>query len=83
MFLLRAARLLEAIDIRGVFPRRYRANSVYTLQAEYRWNFYKKWGLVAFAGLASAVAKIGDIPDSDILPELVQAYGSECCHLKK
>ena len=55
-------------DIRGYSQGRYRANQVYTLQAEYRWNFYKKWGLVAFAGLASAVAKIGDIPDSDILP---------------
>jgi outer membrane protein assembly factor BamA len=55
-------------DIRGYSQGQYRGNQVYTLQAEYRWNFYKKLGLVAFAGLASAVAKVSDIPKNDILP---------------
>ncbi len=55
-------------DIRGYSQGKYRNNQVYTLQAEYRWNFYRKWGLVAFAGIASAVAKFADIPDSPILP---------------
>jgi outer membrane protein assembly factor BamA len=55
-------------DIRGYSQGQYRADQVYTLQTEYRWNFYKKWGLVAFAGLASAVEKLSDIPGSDILP---------------
>src|SRR6185369_2246262 len=55
-------------DIRGYSQGKYRNNQVYTLQAEYRWNFYKRWGMVAFAGVASAVAKISDIPKSDILP---------------
>ena len=55
-------------DIRGYSQGRYRNDQVYTLQTEYRLNFYKKWGLVAFAGLASAVAKFSDIPNNVILP---------------
>jgi outer membrane protein assembly factor BamA len=55
-------------DIRGYSQGQYRNDQVYTIQAEYRWNFYKRWGMVAFAGLASAVPKIADIPDYDILP---------------
>jgi hemolysin activation/secretion protein len=54
-------------DIRGYSQGRYRNDQVYTLQAEYRWNFYKRFGIVAFAGLASAVKHIGDIPDNDLL----------------
>ena len=38
------------------------------LQAEYRLNFYRKWGLVAFAGIATAVAKFSDISESQLLP---------------
>ena len=55
-------------DIRGYSQGEFRNDQVYTLQAEYRWNFYRKWGMVAFAGVASAVEKFGDIPDNDILP---------------
>jgi outer membrane protein assembly factor BamA len=55
-------------DIRGYSQGRYRNDQVYTLQAEYRWNFYKRWGFVAFAGLASAVKHVSDIPDSELLP---------------
>jgi outer membrane protein assembly factor BamA len=55
-------------DIRGYSQGKYRNDQVYALQAEYRWNFYKRWGLVAFAGVASAVAKLSDIPDNDLLP---------------
>jgi outer membrane protein assembly factor BamA len=55
-------------DIRGYSQGKYRNDQVYTLQTEYRWNFYKRWGMVAFAGLASAVAKLADIPDNGILP---------------
>ncbi|HEY5825601.1 MAG TPA: BamA/TamA family outer membrane protein [Cyclobacteriaceae bacterium] len=54
-------------DIRGYSQGRYRNNQVYAVQTEYRWNFYKRFGLVAFAGVASAVAKISDIPNNDIL----------------
>jgi outer membrane protein assembly factor BamA len=55
-------------DIRGYSQGKYRNDQVYTLQAEYRMNFYRKWGLVAFAGIATAVAKFSDIPNSELLP---------------
>ena len=55
-------------DIRGYSQGKYRNDQVYTLQTEYRWNFYGKWGMVAFAGLASAVANVSDISDSPLLP---------------
>ncbi len=55
-------------DIRGYSEGKYRNDQVYTLQSEYRWNFYGKWGLVAFAGIATAVAKFSDISESQLLP---------------
>lgn len=54
-------------DIRGYSEGRYRNDQIYTVQAEYRWNFYRRWGMVGFAGVASAVEKLADIPDNDIL----------------
>jgi outer membrane protein assembly factor BamA len=55
-------------DIRGYSQGKYRNDQVYTLQSEYRWNFYKRWGMVAFAGVASAVQKLSDIPHTELLP---------------
>jgi len=55
-------------DIRGYSQGEYRNGQVYTLQTEYRWNFYKRWGMVVFAGVASAVEKLSDVPDSELLP---------------
>ncbi len=55
-------------DIRGYSQGKYRNNQVYTLQSEYRWNFYGRWGMVAFAGVASAVETFSDIFKSELLP---------------
>ena len=55
-------------DIRGYSQGKYRNDQVYTLQTEYRLNFYRKWGLVAFTGIASAVEKFSDISSSVLLP---------------
>lgn len=55
-------------DIRGYSSGKYRDNQVYAVQAEYRWRFYKKFGMVGFAGVASAVKNFGDIFSSEILP---------------
>lgn len=55
-------------DIRGYSQGKYRNNQVYTLQTEYRRNFYGRWGMVAFAGVASAVEKFSDIFHSELLP---------------
>lgn len=40
-------------DIRGYSEGKYRGNGLMDLQAEYRYNFNKKMGLVGFAGLAT------------------------------
>ncbi|MBI9063018.1 MAG: hypothetical protein JEZ14_13640 [Marinilabiliaceae bacterium] len=40
-------------DIRGYTNGKHRGEQVYSLQAEYRWNFYKKFGMVGFAGVAA------------------------------
>ena len=55
-------------DIRGYSQGKYRGDQLYTLQTEYRWNFYKRWGMVGFFGLASAVESFSDIFDSQVLP---------------
>ena len=55
-------------DIRGYSSGKYRNNQVYAIQTEYRWRFYKKWGMVGFVGMASAVDTMADIPDEDLLP---------------
>lgn len=41
-------------DLRGYTQGEYRGNQTYTAQSEFRNNFYKKWGYVAFAGLGIA-----------------------------
>ncbi|TAJ14334.1 hypothetical protein DMA11_05625 [Marinilabiliaceae bacterium JC017] len=55
-------------DIRGYADGKHRADQVYNIQGEYRWNFYKKWGMVAFAGIATAVDNPSEINFKDLLP---------------
>ena len=55
-------------DLRGYSNGRYRGDQLYAIQAEYRWRFYKKLGMVGFAGVASAVDHFTDIFNSELLP---------------
>jgi len=55
-------------DIRGYTDGKHRANQTYNIQAEYRWNFYKKWGAVFFGGVATAVDEINQVTWSGLLP---------------
>jgi len=55
-------------DIRGYSSGKYRNNQVYALQAEYRWQFYKRMGMVGFLGVASAVEYLPDILENELLP---------------
>jgi len=55
-------------DIRGYTDGKHRANQVYDIQCEYRWNFYKKWGMVAFGGVAVAVDSPSEISWDGLLP---------------
>lgn len=57
-------------DIRGYSNGKYRGDNVYTLQTEYRYNLPKRFGLVAFAGIAAAYNSLNDSEDkwSGLLP---------------
>ncbi len=55
-------------DLRGYTDGKHRANQVHTLQAEYRWSFYKKFGMVGFGGVAVAVDKVQEISFNGLLP---------------
>ena len=55
-------------DIRGYTNGKHRGEQVYDVQAEYRWNFYKRWGMVAFGGVATAVDSPKEISWSGLLP---------------
>jgi outer membrane protein assembly factor BamA len=57
-------------DIRGYTDGKHRAEQVYALQAEYRWNFHKRWGMVGFGGVATAVDKISQMTWSGLLPAI-------------
>lgn len=55
-------------DIRGYSAGKYRNDQVYAIQAEYRWHFYKKFGMVGFIGIATAVGSISDVSENELLP---------------
>ena len=57
-------------DLRGYSNGKFRANQVYDLQTELRWNFYKKWGMVAFGGVAVATDNFNGDNYSGLLPAL-------------
>ena len=57
-------------DMRGYSNGKYRANQVYDLQTELRWNFYKKWGMVAFGGVAAATDNFSGDNYSGLLPAI-------------
>ncbi len=40
-------------DLRGYSSGKYRGDGVMDIQAEYRWNFYKHFTLIGFAGVAT------------------------------
>ena len=55
-------------DLRGYVAGRYRDETMVTVQAEYRWNFYKKWGMAAFAGIGQVGETLSDYNSENILP---------------
>ena len=57
-------------DLRGYSNGKFRANQVYNIQSEYRWNFYKKWGMVAFGGIAIATDDFQGKNSSGLLPSV-------------
>ena len=55
-------------DLRGYSNGKYRANQVYDVQSEYRHWFAKRWGYVAFGGVATAINNSSDLSFDNLLP---------------
>ncbi len=55
-------------DLRGYAGGTYQDKYLLATQLEYRWRFYKKWGLVAFAGTGGVAASPSDLDWGNGLP---------------
>jgi outer membrane translocation and assembly module TamA len=41
---------------------------MFATQVEYRWNFWKRWRMVAFAGVGEVAPKLDELNTKDLLP---------------
>lgn len=55
-------------DIRGYTQGAHRGNYIATIQGEYRWNFWGRWGAVGFAGLATVFEGLNEADNGRIFP---------------
>ena len=55
-------------DIRGYDNGRYRGTQLYAAQAEWRWNFWRRFGMVGFGGVAWVTNDASDLRFKDVLP---------------
>ena len=55
-------------DLRGYEAGQYRDSTLLATQAEYRWQFSRRWGMVAFAGIGGVAPDFGSYRGSDLLP---------------
>ena len=62
--------IMAGTDLRGYSSGKYRGDQKYTAQAEYRWAFHRKLGLVAFAGFGYVADSLNQIRIEDTLPSL-------------
>ena len=54
-------------NLRGYANGRYRADQLIAVEAEYRWNFYRRWGAVAFAGLGWSADEVAEMALNETL----------------
>jgi hypothetical protein len=54
--------------MRGYYRGRYRDKVLYALQAEYRWQFYRRFGMVVFGGLGDVSEAFNSFDFSDVKP---------------
>ncbi len=55
-------------DLRGYEGGQYRDTTLLAVQGEYRWQFARRWGAVAFAGVGDVAPSFGDYRIDDLLP---------------
>ena len=54
------------VVLRGIPAMRYQSNNVIVLETEWRYQFYKRWSLVAFSGMGKAFADAESFNDIDL-----------------
>jgi hypothetical protein len=54
--------------MRGYYRGRYRDKVLYAVQAEYRWQFYRRFGMVVFGGLGDVSEQFNSFDFSDVKP---------------
>jgi hypothetical protein len=59
---------LSHINLRGYPIDQFVDNTTVTVQAELRWNFFRRWTVVAFGGAARIADTVGDIGSVNTLP---------------
>jgi outer membrane protein assembly factor BamA len=59
-------------DLRGYPGGLYVDKMMIATQVEYRWRFWKKWGMVAFAGIGEVAPKLSEFGSGNYLP----SYGA-------
>lgn len=64
--------LQPGIDLRGVPSGRYQGKATLVAETEFRWDLYRRWSLMAFAGGASAFDKW----DRAFEKPLIYSYGT-------
>ncbi len=57
-------------DLRGYSEGKYRGKQVYAVQTELRQHIHKKFGMIGFLGVGSAVDAFNEISDSELLPSV-------------
>ena len=55
-------------DLRGYETGQYRDRAMGAVQAEYRWQFARRWGALFFAGVGGVAPSMGDLADARALP---------------
>jgi len=60
--------IVSGKDIRGYTQGAFRGNYLLALQGEYRWNFHRRWGAVAFGGVATVFKAINEADNGRLLP---------------
>jgi hypothetical protein len=64
--------LLPGINLRGIPAARYQGKTSVVTEAEFRWDVYRRWSVMAYGGLASAF----DDWDQAFSKPVVYSYGS-------
>ena len=60
------------IDMRGIPAERYQGNADILTELEFRWDFYKRWSIMAYGGLGKAFDEWSEFGPA----ELVYSYGT-------